>query len=164
MALEDKDIFAAICARFADQPIEFIMEQYEKAKLMNLTIEKRIEQALKPMEFEPEPEAEDVAAIEVEAESEPAKKKYTRRKLKVKPQNSITEDAIFCCICGEPRQNLTARHLSLHDITVPEYKKLCGFADNMPLMSGKRLAKSREIISRAQQARLDKKAAEAKYE
>ena len=32
MALEDKDIFNAIFNKYSDQPIEFIMEQYEKAK------------------------------------------------------------------------------------------------------------------------------------
>ena len=34
MALEDKDIFNAIFNKYSDQPIEFIMEQYEKAKIL----------------------------------------------------------------------------------------------------------------------------------
>ena len=42
MALEDKDIFNAICTRFNDQPIEFIMEQYEKARKLNAAIESRV--------------------------------------------------------------------------------------------------------------------------
>ena len=36
MALEDKDIFNAIFNKYSDQPIEFIMEQYEKAKSLNI--------------------------------------------------------------------------------------------------------------------------------
>ena len=42
MALEDRDIFTAIFAKYSDQPIEFVMEQYEKAKLLNMAIEKRL--------------------------------------------------------------------------------------------------------------------------
>ena len=41
MPLEDRDIFTAIFAKYSDQPIEFVMEQYEKAKLLNMAIEKR---------------------------------------------------------------------------------------------------------------------------
>lgn len=40
MDLGDRDIFAAIFAKYSDQPIEFVMEQYEKAKLLNMAIEK----------------------------------------------------------------------------------------------------------------------------
>lgn len=157
MPLEDRDIFLAICERFADQPIEFVMEQYEKAKLINIAIEQRIGTSTASVET---PREEPVVIVEEEME-EPAakaKKKYTRRMLKVKPQDAITDTDIFCCICGEKRQNLTARHLANHDITVEEYKKLCGYPADMPLMSRKRLAKSKEIIKRAQKARLDKKA------
>lgn len=42
MALEDRYIFTAIFAKYSDQPIEFVMEQYEKAKLLNMAIEKRL--------------------------------------------------------------------------------------------------------------------------
>ena len=41
MALEDKDLFNAIFNKYSDQPIEFVMEQYEKAKILNLEIERR---------------------------------------------------------------------------------------------------------------------------
>ena len=41
MALEDKDLFSAIFNKYSDQPIEFVMEQYEKAKNINLEIERR---------------------------------------------------------------------------------------------------------------------------
>ena len=42
MALEDKDLFNAIFNKYSDQPIEFVMEQYEKAKILNLEIERRV--------------------------------------------------------------------------------------------------------------------------
>lgn len=157
MALEDRDIFAAICSRCSDQPIEFIMEQYEKAKRLNMDIEKRVG-CSDTAETSPETEA---AAAEPVEEIQPPKKKYTRRMLKVKPQDAITDESIFCCICGEQRQSLTQKHLACHDITVEDYKKLCGYPQNQPLMSNNRLARSKEIIARAQQARIDKRAGQS---
>ncbi len=157
MALEDRDIFAAICSRCSDQPIEFIMEQYEKAKRINMDIEKRIDNG---DTVEESPECA-LTAAEIIEKVESPKKKYTRRKLKVKPQDSITDDAIFCCICGEERQSLTQKHLACHDISVEDYKKLCGYSPDQPLMSNRRLARSREIIGRAQKARIDKRRAQA---
>lgn len=157
MALEDRDIFLGICNRSSDMSIEAIMAQYEKAKLLNMEIEKRIGQNLEE-NTEPAQEVKEVEIDEIPV-CEPPKKKYTRRSLKVKPQDSITDDLIYCCICGEGRQNLTSTHLNLHDITVEDYKKLCGYDANQPLMSNKRLARSREIIAMAQQRRLEKKAA-----
>ena len=53
--------------------------------------------------------------------------KYTKRMLKVKPHDAIQEDCIYCCICGDKRSVLTAAHMSNHDITVDEYRKLCGY-------------------------------------
>lgn len=156
MALEDKDIFEAICKLNPGQSIEVIMAQYEKAKRMNMEIERRSVATCAP---EPEPQPESVAEVTEAVEKVmPPQKKYTRRKFRVKAQDAITNDVIYCCICGEERQSLTAKHLATHGITVDEYKKLCGYPLDQPLMSGKRLAKSKEIIARAQKARLDKRA------
>ncbi len=80
MALEDRDIFAAICSRCSDQPIEFIMEQYEKAKRINMDIEKRIDNG---DTVEESPECA-LAAAEIIEKVESPKKKYTRRKLKIR--------------------------------------------------------------------------------
>lgn len=159
MPLEDKDIFQAVCSLYADKGIDVIMAEYAKAKKINSTIEKRDGLGANAEFNAPEPEiVETVEVIEPEP-VEPPKKRYTKRMLKVKPQDAITEDYIKCCICGEERQSLTAKHLANHEITVEDYKKLCGYPANLPLMSKKRLAKSKEIIARAQQARLDKRAA-----
>lgn len=160
MALEDKDLFMTIYAKFSDKPIEFIMEQYEKAKRINMEIEKRLlQEALAQTQEKPE----EIVEKDVEVDVERPKKKYTKKDLKIKPQNAITEDIIYCCICKEPRQILTAKHMDAHGITIEEYKRLCGYESNQPLMSLKRLEKSREIISRAQKKKLEKKAAENKH-
>lgn len=153
MALEDKDIFTAICERFPDQPIEFIMQQYEKARVINQQIEKRSEAESLAVQ---EPVVE--AVVETEEETESLQKRFPKRKFKVKAQDSITHDAIYCCLCGAERQSLTRKHLAQHGITVEEYKKICNFPPTQPLMSGKKLEKSKEIIAHAQQVRMEKRA------
>lgn len=158
MPLADRDIFNAICARFTDQPIEFIMEQYEKAKKMNFEIEKRL--GTEPAMDVVITPVETIDITEVTAEGEmPRKKRVTRRSLVRDPATAITDDAIYCCLCGEKRQSLTAKHLARHGVSVEEYKKLCNYPANQALMSHQRLAKSHEIIGRAQKARLKNKAA-----
>lgn len=154
MALEDKDIFAAVCARYQDQPMDYIMEQYALAKKINMEIEKNLNTVIEAAPCECEQEEIEI----VEEQVIPPAKRYTKRNLKIKPQDAITDDSIFCCICGLERQNLTAKHIAAHGLSVAEYKKLCGYAPEQKLMSRRRLAKSREIINKAQQARLEKKA------
>lgn len=158
MALDDRDIFRAIWERFPDQPVEFVMEQYAKARRLNMEIERSVKQG---SDLAPTPEVEEEAVIDVEIDSAPVeqKRKLNKRRFKVKPEDSITDDTIYCCVCGQQLQSLTVKHLAKHDTTPEEYKRVCGFPANMALMSHKRLAKSKEIIERAQQARLAKRAA-----
>lgn len=153
MALEDKDIFNAICNRYKDQPMDFIMEQYALARKINMEIEKQAAQYNEVAESRPVTETEPIQ----EDTPAPAPKRYTKRNLVIKPQEAITDDSIVCCICGLERQNLTSKHLAAHGLTIEEYKKLCGYGPDQKLMSRRRLAKSREIIGIAQQARMDKK-------
>ena len=81
MALEDKDIFNAIFNKYSDQPIEFIMEQYEKAKILNMAIERRInaqaEQPVKVEEAAPAalPPVDEPLPVEEEKKPAPAPKK-----------------------------------------------------------------------------------------
>lgn len=150
MALEDKDIFNAVFARFNDQPIEFIMEQYEKARKLNAVIEGKMQAAACCAQTVEEQAAPAEAPVE---EAAPQKKKYTKRMLKVKPQEAIQDDYIACCICGEKKTVLTAAHFARHDITVEEYKKLCGYDPKQTLMSHKRAEFAKAIIVRAQAAR-----------
>ncbi|MBQ3060183.1 MAG: MucR family transcriptional regulator [Desulfovibrio sp.] len=150
MALNDKDIFNAVFARFSDQPIEFIMEQYEKARKLNIEIENR--QQTPAGEQAPAEKNAETPAEAPAVEAAP-KKKYTKRMLKVKPEEAIQEDYIACCICGEQKKVLTSAHFAKHDITVEGYKKLCGYDAKQPLMSKKREEFSKVIIARAQAAR-----------
>lgn len=158
MALDDKDLFQGICTLMAGQPVEVIMAQYAKAKLMNAEIEKNMAGPIQAPIMTAQEEC--VTLIEdVPVQEAPAKPKFTKRSLKVKPRDSITDDAIFCCLCGEPFQSLTVKHLAKHGITVEDYKKLCGYAPNQALMSNNHLAKSKQVIAKAQQMRQSKKAA-----
>lgn len=156
MALEDKDLFNAIFNKYSDQPIEFIMEQYEKAKVLNIGIEKRQQSQLVTMDVEP---ATDAMTEPSNTEDATPKKKYTKRDLVVKPQSAITDEHIKCCICGQERHILTSRHLAQHGITVDEYKTLCRYDAKQALMSNNRIELSRVVIAKAQQARMGKRAA-----
>ena len=91
--------------------------------------------------------------------SEPSapKKKYTRRNLVVKPEEAISEQEIACCICGKTFQNLTTKHIQSHDLTVEEYKKLCGYGPEQKLISSKLLNKLQANVLKAQQAREKKR-------
>lgn len=155
MSLEDKDLFNAIVARNPGQDITVIMAEYEKAKILLRNIEK-------PMGS---PQAPGLLIVEEETVEEeppaPKPKKYTRRDLVVKPAEAIEEDSIACCLCGARRQTLTQRHLSTHGISVADYKKLCNYPPQTPLMSKRHLEKSKKIIARAQQARMNKKMKES---
>ena len=154
MALEDKDLFNAIFNKYSDQPIEFVMEQYEKAKILNLEIERR--QSLRScVDITPSSvaqNAEELKQIETTVDSTP-KKKFTKRDLVIKPNEAITDEAIKCCLCGKERSSLTLRHLATHGISVDEYKKLCGYAPGQKLMSNNHAKKVCDNVMKAQQAR-----------
>lgn len=155
MALEDRDIFMAVCELFSDKPMDFIMAQYALAKKLNKLIERDIESE--------EADLAECETVEIAEDIAPAKR-YTKRSLRVKPQDAITDDSIFCCICGMERQTLSAKHIASHGLTVAEYKKLCGYPEDQKLMSRRQLAKSREIINKAQQARMEKKAVKESFD
>lgn len=154
MALEDKDLFSAIFNKYSDQPIEFVMEQYEKAKNINLEIERR--QSLRGyVDITPPSIPQntgEVKQIEPDVESVP-KKKFSKRDLVIKPDEAITDDTIKCCLCGKERSSLTLRHLATHGISVDEYKKLCGYAPGQKLMSNNHAKKVCDNVMKAQQAR-----------
>ena len=142
MALEDKDLFNAIFNKYSDQPIEFVMEQYEKAKILNLEIERR--QSLRScVDITPLSVAQDtdeLKQIETTVDFTP-KKKFTKRDLVIKPNEAITDKVIKCCLCGKERSSLTLRHLVTHGISVEEYKKLCGYTPEQKLMSNNHIEK-----------------------
>ena len=154
MALEDKDLFNAIFNKYSDQPIEFVMEQYEKAKILNLEIERR-QSSRSCVDITPSSvaqNAEELKQIEATVDSTP-KKKFTKRDLVIKPNEAITDEVIKCCLCGKERSSLTLRHLATHGISVDEYKKLCGYTPGQKLMSNNHAKKVCDNVMKAQQAR-----------
>ncbi len=83
---------------------------------------------------------------------------YTKRKLKVKPEDAIQRDVIICCICGREGKTLTERHLSTHNgLTREGYLKLCGYDAKQPLMSERHLARMKNNVMKAQEARKAKR-------
>ncbi len=99
---------------------------------------------------------------EEKMEDKPAKQSitcgWTKRNLKVKPEDAITEDTITCCLCGKEGKTLTERHLNSHNgLTRQGYLKLCGYPETQILMSGKHLARMKNNVLKAQQARKAKK-------
>ena len=154
MALEDKDIFAAIFAKHSNQPIEYVMAEYEKAKRLNMEIEKRLmEQAdpVAPVKPVAAPVKQVALIPEIEKKPVPQKKQYTQADLKFAPATAITDKSITCCLCGKQALTLTARHLAHHEISVEDYKKLCGYEPTQKLMAREYNAR------RAQEARAAKR-------
>ena len=81
-------------------------------------------------------------------------KGYTRRSLKVKPQDAIKKDSIACCICGKSMSSINARHLASHNgLTKEGYLKLCDYPADQVLMSLNHLAKMQTQVRKAQKAR-----------
>ena len=79
---------------------------------------------------------------------------FTRRSLKVKPQDAIKKDSITCCICGKSMSSINARHLASHNgLTKEGYLKLCDYPADQVLMSLNHLAKMQNQVRKAQKAR-----------
>ena len=84
------------------------------------------------------------------------KKKFTKRSLVVRPEQAIGDDVVQCCLCGRGFQNLTAKHLLSHGISVDEYKKLCGYVPEQKLICKNLLEKLQENVQKAQRSREQK--------
>jgi predicted transcriptional regulator len=61
---------------------------------------------------------------------------------KMSPQDSIREDKVVCLECGAEMRQLTAKHLSSHELSPREYKKKYGLPLKTPL-AAKSLTKAR---------------------
>ena len=174
MPLEDKDIFTAVFEKYRDQSIEFVMSQYEKAKLLNRDIERRInsldaggaQHAVAPLP--PVPPARAVPAMPATVApqpSAPAAETAAPRPARKRPgkkdlQQAITRDSIACCLCGQQFNTLTVRHLkNHHNISVEEYKELCDYAPSQKLMSLDLAETIARKVQKAQAARQAKRQA-----
>ena len=63
------------------------------------------------------------------------------------PRQSIYDDKVVCLECGVEMRQLTTKHLSLHNITLREYKQKWGFALKQPL-SAKRVTRARSLAAK----------------
>jgi predicted transcriptional regulator len=111
----------------------------------------------------PEAASDDQSPADSKPVKESLTKGYTKRSLKVKPEDAIKKDAIFCCICGKSMASINARHLASHNgLTKEGYLKLCGYPADQALMSLNFLAKMKVQVQKAQKARVKKQGESAK--
>ena len=158
--ISDAELLKLVMDRYPEQPTPFVIEQFTALKagliqannkLASMGMEELVaEHACAAEETMPE------AAVEAPA----PKKKYTKRSLIIKPEEAIGEDQVLCCLCGRAFQNLTAKHLFSHDLTVEEYKKLCGYAPDQKLISHNLLERLQENVQKAQRSREQKMSGE----
>ncbi len=158
MMISDAELLKLVMDRYPEQPVPFLIEQFTLMKAGLIQANNK----LAGMDSEALSESlcceEEVQKEKNISEPSAPKKKYTRRNLVVKPEEAISEQEIACCICGKTFQNLTTKHIQSHDLTVEEYKKLCGYGPEQKLISSKLLNKLQANVLKAQQAREKKKA------
>lgn len=150
--INDKDLLQMVMQKHPDEDADFIVNQFAiyKNKLCALNL-------YAPSVEEPPVNESAQPAVTAPTTEEKAKKRFTKRDLKIKPSEAITEDFIRCCLCGKECQNLTSAHLmKTHGLTPEEYKKLCGYAPDCVLMSGKNLKRVQHAVTNAQAARKKK--------
>ena len=148
--ITDAEILKLVMERYPEQHMQFIVEQFSSLKAGIIQANTKLAANNLVM---PEPEAvceasEPVAVEEAEVQEAP-RKKFSKRDLKVKPAESITEETIKCCLCGKELRSLTSRHLAGHGISVEDYKKLCGFDPDSSLMSHQQYSRMRQNIEKA---------------
>lgn len=154
--INNMELLKMIMETHPEQPPAFILEQYAIYKAGLAEINTRLasgEQVGDVVGAINVSEAAEAAPVQ-KTEKESLTRGYTRRNLKVKPEEAIQDDKIFCCICGKECQTLTEKHLVSHNgLTREGYLKLCGYESGQPLMSKAHLNKMKGNVLKAQQAR-----------
>ena len=151
--ISDAELLKLVMERYPEQPTPFIIEQFTVLKAGLIQANNK----LAAMDME-EPVCEQVIIEEPmpeAAEAAPSaapKKKFTKRSLVVRPEEAIGDDVVQCCLCGRGFQNLTAKHLLSHGISVDEYKKLCGYVPEQKLICKNLLEKLQENVQKAQRS------------
>ena len=152
--ISDAELLKLVMERYPEQPTPFIIEQFTVLKAGLIQANNK----LAAMDME-EPGCEQVIIEEPmpeAAEAAPSaapKKKFTKRSLVVRPEEAIGDDVVQCCLCGRGFQNLTAKHLLSHGISVDEYKKLCGYVPEQKLICKNLLEKLQENVHKALRSR-----------
>lgn len=67
--------------------------------------------------------------------------------LKITPAESIQNDKVICLECGKEMRQLTAKHLSSHELSPREYRQKHGFTMRTPL-SAKSLTRARSKMAK----------------
>ena len=155
--INNMELLKMIMETHPEQPPAFILEQYAIYKAGLAEINTRLasgEQVGNVVESITVGETTEAAPPAQKTEKESLTKGYTRRNLKVKPEEAIQDDKILCCICGKECQTLTEKHLTSHNgLTREGYLKLCGYEPGQALMSKAHLNKMKGNVLKAQQAR-----------
>lgn len=144
--ITDAELLKMVMERFPEADTNGIVEQFSLLKAGVLQANAKLAASEAGQE---NTEGQGIPPVEPSA----SKKRYTRRSLVAKPEEAIGEEHVQCCLCGKAFQNLTAKHLGAHGLTVEEYKKLCGYAPDQSLVSPKLRATLQENVRKAQQAR-----------
>lgn len=158
--IDNMELLRMIMENNPGQPASFVLEQYAIYKTGLIEINSRFASAAIADVMEGLAQAEAATATPTaKAEKKSLTGGYTRRSLKVKPEDAIQDDAIFCCICGKKCLTLTERHLIGHNgLTREGYLKLCGYDANQPLMARNHLERMKVNVLKAQKARKIKQA------
>ena len=159
MPISDEVLLQMMFKQHEGQPIEFIMDEYGKAKRLYLEIEQGLAQgaAVQTIDVTDTKEGKKLP-IGDEKNKEPGKR-FTKRNLKCDPKEAIKPESITCCLCDRPFKVLNSRHLKSHGISVEDYKKLCGYPENQLLMSKQEAKKAEKRGKELAKARADKLAA-----
>lgn len=144
--ITDAELLKMVMERFPEADTDSIVQQFSLLKAGVLQANARLSASDAGQE---NTEGQDIPPVEPSA----SKKRYTRRSLVAKPEEALGEEHVQCCLCGRAFQNLTAKHLLAHGLTVEEYKRLCGYAPDQRLVSSKLLVRLQENARKAQRAR-----------
>ena len=154
--ISDTELLKLVMERYPEQPTAFILEQFTVLKAGLIQANNKLA-AMDMDEIVCEPvNAEEPLAETEEAPAAAPKKKFTKRSLVIRPEEAIGENLVQCCLCGRTFQNLTAKHLLSHGISVEDYKKLCGYTPEQKLISQNLLIKLQENVQKAQRSREQK--------
>lgn len=145
--ITDAELLKLVMDRFPEANTDGIVEQFSLLKVGLLQANAKL--AVGDAGQQGVEEQDIFAADEAPA----PKKRYTRRSLVAKPEEAIGDDTVQCCICGKVFHSLTTKHIQSHDLTVEEYKRLCGYSPEQKLISRNLLAKLQENVQKAQEAR-----------
>ena len=147
--ISDTDLLRMLMQKYPTQDAEFIMNEFNVYKKMLGSAESCATAECCTAE----------CAEAVEAPTAPAPmKKLTKRQIKHNPQEAITQTNIICCVCGKEFKRLSAAHLATHGATPEEYRRLCGYEPNQPLMGKMIYQRLMSAVKSAQDARVRKRA------